>query len=89
MLWDPVLVICLLGQVLVGNSWSITSNNAELLLNWDGLLGASKGAASTLTTLASLAGLWEESLDPGLVNVVHGSSSGGSEDQIEEEALVG
>lgn len=43
----------------------------------DGLLGG-----------ASLLGLGEQRLDPGLVDEVEGASEGGSEDKVQEDAVV-
>lgn len=83
---DPLLIISLLRHILVGHGWSISTDNAELLIDWDGLLGASEGTTSALTTLTAALGLWEESLDPGLVDVVEGSGTDTGEHEVEEEA---
>ena len=83
---DPLLIISLLGQILVGNGWSISTNDAKLLINWDGLLGASEGTASALASLTVALGLWEEGLEPGLVDEVHSSGTRGGEHEVEKEA---
>jgi hypothetical protein len=40
----------------------------------------------TLPTLSTALGLWEEGLDPGLIDEVEGSGEGGEEEEVQENA---
>jgi len=86
--WDPALVISLLRQILVGDRWPISTDNRELLISWDGLLGTGEGTTGALTTLAAALALWEEGLDPSLIDEVESSGEGGEEDEVEEDAAI-
>ncbi len=83
---NPALIIGFLGQSSSRNGRSISSNNRHLLLNWDSLLGSSGRTFGTLASLASAFGLWEEGLDPGLVDKVEGADEGSEEEEIQKDA---
>lgn len=83
--WDPALIVRLLCQILGGDSWSISTNDTQLLIGWHSLLGASQRAARALASLASALGLGEESLDPGLVNEEERSGGSGGKHKVEED----
>lgn len=84
--WDPALIVCLLCQILGGDSWSISTNYTQLLIGWNGLLGTSQRATCALASLASALSLGEESLDPGLVDEVERTGSSGGKHKVEEDA---
>lgn len=69
---DPALVVRLSGGL--GAREGIGGVDDGLL---DGLLGG-----------AGLLGLGEQRLDPGLVDEEEGASEGGSEDKVQEDAVV-
>lgn len=85
MVWDPALIVRLLRQILGGDSWSISTNDTQLLFGWHGLLDTTQRATRTLTSLASTLGLGEESLDPGLVDKVERSGGSGGKHKVEED----
>jgi hypothetical protein len=83
---DPALIVCLLGLSASGHSRSICTNDRDLVLWSNSLLGATRGTLGTLSTLPATSGLWEESLNPGLVNEIEGSSKCGEEEEVQEDA---
>lgn len=83
---DPALVISLLGQCTSRDSWSISTNDRHLLLGVKCLLGSGRGTLCALATFSAALQLWEEGLDPGLVDEVQGSSECGEEEEVEENA---
>ena len=83
---DPALIICLLGLSTSSNSWSICANDRDLVLRSHSLLRATGRTLGTLTTLSAALGLWEEGLDPGLVDEVEGSGEGCEEEEVQEDA---
>jgi hypothetical protein len=83
---NPALVVSLLCHCSTGNSWSISTNNRDLILWINCLLAACRRTLSALATFASTFQLWEESLDPGLVDKVEGSTEGSEEDKVKEDA---
>lgn len=82
---DPALIIRLLGHRTSCNSRPISTNNRNLILGRNSLLGSLGRALSTLTTLSSALGLREESLDPGLVNEVERAEESGEEGEVQED----
>ena len=85
-LWDPALIIRLLRQGTTGHSWSVSANNRILLLGVQCLLGTSRGTLGALAALSAALQLWEECLDPGLVDEVDGSYESGEEEEVKEDA---
>ena len=83
--WDPALIVRLLRQILGGDSWSVSTDDTQLLFGRHSLLGTSQGAARALASLASALGLGEESLDPGLVHEEERSGSSGGKHKVEED----
>lgn len=83
--WDPVLVVRLLCQVLCGDSWSVRANDAQLLIGRHSF-GTTQRAARTLASLTSALGLGEESLNPGLVHGVECSSGSRGKNKVKEDA---
>lgn len=83
---DPALIIHLLSLSTGRNSWSICSNHRHLFINRDCLLCACGRTLSALSTLATTLCLREESLDPGLVDEIEGSSGGAGEEEVQEDA---
>jgi len=66
-------------------SWSICANDRDLVLGFNGLLGASRGTLGALSTLATTLGLWEQSLDPGLVYEVESAGETCEEEEVKED----
>jgi hypothetical protein len=67
---NPAFIIRRLGHGASRNSRSISANNRHLLLGIKCLLRASRRTLGALATLAAALQLWEEGLDPGLVDEV-------------------
>ncbi len=88
-LGDQALIVCLLGFSTSGNSWSISTNDRDLLVNGDSLLCSCRRTLGALSTLSSTLGLWEECLDPGLVYEVEGTGESCEEEKVEEDARKG
>jgi hypothetical protein len=78
MVRNPAFIICLLRDATC-HSGSISSTRGYRFL------GGSCRALSTFATLASSL-LWEESLDPCLINEVEGSSESREEEEIQEDS---
>jgi hypothetical protein len=83
---DPTLIVRLLRHCPSGDRWSITSNNQHLILGTNSTFRSSRRALGTLAALASAPCLWEEGLDPCLVNKVESSRENGKEKEVEEDA---
>jgi hypothetical protein len=83
---DPALVISLLSQRTGSDSWAISTNNRDLILNIDSGLRSTRGTLSALSTFASATGLREQRLDPGFVHEVERTSEGSEEEEVEEDA---
>lgn len=86
--WDPALVISLLSQRLSCDSWSISTNNRDLILDIDCLLASSGRTLGALATFSTFASLREERFDPGSVNEVESTTGDCEEEEIEEDAIV-
>ena len=86
---DPALIICLLGLSTSGNSGAVCTNDRNLVFRSHGLLGTTGRTLGTLPTLSTTLGLWEEGLDPGLIDEVEGSGKGGEEEEVQENAANG
>jgi hypothetical protein len=83
---NPALIVSLLRHGASCHRGSITSNDGNLVLRGDCFLRASRGTLCALSALAAAAGLWEERLNPGLVDKVECASEGAEEEEIEEDA---
>ena len=83
--WNPAFVIRLLGHCTSGNSRSISANDRNLLFCVKCLLGAGRGTFGPLATLSAALQLWEEGLDPRLVDEVEGACEGGEEEEVQED----
>lgn len=83
---DPILVVRLLCQVLCGDSWSISANDAQLFIGRHSF-DTTQRAARALASLASALGLGEEGLDPGLVDEVERSSGSRGKNKVKEDAI--
>lgn len=79
---DPGLVV---GLSTAGDSRTVGTNNADLLGRVD-LLGTTRRALGTLTTLSATLLLGEEGSDPGVVDEVDGTSEDTAEHKVEEDA---
>lgn len=86
--WDPALIVCLLGQSSSGNGWAISSNNGNLVFDINGRLGALRRSLGALSSLSATAGLWEQRLDPGLVNEVESTNETSEKEEIEEDTVT-
>ena len=83
---NPALIICLLGLSTSSDSRSICANDRNLVFRSHSLLGATGRTLSALATLSAALGLWEEGLDPSLVDEVESSSEGCEEEEVQEDA---
>ena len=81
MLRNPALIIALRCHRSSGHSRSISPRSRNLLLRVNRLL-----RNRTLATLAAALQLWEERLDPGLVDKVESSQEASEEEEVKEDA---
>jgi hypothetical protein len=79
---DPGLIV---GLSTAGNSRAVSTDNADLVGRVD-LLGTTRRALGTFTTLAATLLLGEEGSDPSVVDEVDGTSEDTAEDKVEEDA---
>ena len=84
---NPALIICFLSQSTSRNSWSISTNDRDLILGRNRSLTSTGRTLGALTALASALGLWEQGLDPSLVDEVESSSEYAGDDEVEEDAV--
>lgn len=81
-LGNPALIVCLLSQSTGCNGRSISTNDGDLILGSNGLLGTLGRTLGALTTQSALLGLWEKSLDPGFVYEVENASGACEEEEV-------
>ena len=86
---DPALVISLLSQSTSSNSRPICTNDGDLVIHTNSLLGSRRGALGTLATLTTALCLREKSLNPGLVDEVQSSSDSSREEEVQKYARSG
>lgn len=86
---NPALIVRLSSDRTSGNSRSISTNDADLILWRNSLLASSRRALGTLSALATSASLRKQSLDPGLVDEVKRTEEAGEKEEVKENTIGG